>query len=27
VRFPDGWAAHQTMLAHLEEHRVRSTGP
>jgi hypothetical protein len=24
VRFPDGWAAHQTMLAHLEEHRVRA---
>jgi len=27
VRFPDGWAAHQTMLAHLEEHRVSSSGP
>jgi len=24
VRIPDGWAAHQTMLAHLEEHRVSS---
>jgi hypothetical protein len=27
VRFPDGWAANQTMLAHLEEHRVSSSGP
>jgi hypothetical protein len=27
VRFPDGWAAHQTMLAHLEQHRVSSSGP
>jgi hypothetical protein len=24
VRFPDGWAANQTVAAHLENHRVRS---
>ncbi|TQS42562.1 AAA domain-containing protein [Cryptosporangium phraense] len=23
VKFPDGWAANQTMMAHLENHRVR----
>jgi hypothetical protein len=22
VKFPDGWAANQTMMAHLENHRV-----
>jgi hypothetical protein len=24
VRFPDGWAANQTVLAHLERHAVQA---
>jgi hypothetical protein len=24
VKFPDGWAANQTVMAHLENHRVRA---
>jgi hypothetical protein len=24
VKFPDGWEAHQAVLAHLAEHRVRA---